>query len=117
MKRRVKKPPYCDRGITISEEFLTFDSFLEVMGERPPGGSIDRIDNNGNSSPDNCRWATMTQQNRNKRSNIMIEYQGKSKCISEWAEELGMTHHIILQRYNRDMTPEQIFTTPIKNHK
>lgn len=76
MKRRCLNPNdpayknYGGRGITICEKWNSFENFLADMGERPKWatGGIDRIDNDGNYEPKNCRWATILQQNRNKRS-------------------------------------------------
>ena len=63
---------YGGRGITVCKEWLeSFDNFLKDMGEKPDGLSLDRIDNNGGYSKDNCRWATQDEQNRNRRTNVL----------------------------------------------
>lgn len=73
MRTRCKNPKatpyknYGGRGISVCERWNSFDNFLADMGERPPGLSIDRIDNDGNYEPDNCRWATQSEQTGNQR--------------------------------------------------
>jgi hypothetical protein len=77
MRRRVTNPNhqsyknYGGRGISITESWRTFENFLFDMGPRPGGTTLDRINNNGNYEPGNCRWANVSQQNYNKRNNVV----------------------------------------------
>lgn len=80
------------RGIRVCERWDSFENFLADMGSRPVGATLDRVDNDGNYDPANCRWATPTQQQNNKRSSRLIEYRGKSKTLAEWCRELGIPY-------------------------
>lgn len=90
---------YSGRGIGICRRWMKFANFLADMGPRPsPKHSIDRIDNNGDYTPRNCRWATNQQQCRNKRNNRMITIDGKTLCLQEWSELTGISRGTIWDR-------------------
>ncbi len=89
---------YGGRGITVCERWKVFENFLDDMGEPPGGLSLERIDSNGPYSPENCRWASMKEQQRNRRNNHLLCLNGKSQCLSAWAEELGMKVNVIQMR-------------------
>ena len=76
--------------------------------------SIDRIDNNGDYCKENCRWATRTEQSRNKRNSIYFKFRGQNKSMPEWCEILGMPYKAVQHRYYRGWSVERILTIPIK---
>lgn len=88
-------PSYGKRGIKVCDEWLDFGNFYSDMGDKPVGKTLDRIDNNGNYEPSNCRWATSIQQNNNKRN--IKKYKGKS--MAEWSRITGVKASTIRQRY------------------
>lgn len=111
-------PKYGMRGITICNKWLeSFNNFLADMGERPEGMSIDRIDVNGNYEPSNCRWATRSQQQRNKSNSIYIEWQGERKSIPEWADITGITRKIISARIKAGWSIHDTLTKPNRKLK
>jgi hypothetical protein len=88
------------------------------MGPRPKGLSLDRIDNSRGYSKDNCRWATPTEQNNNKRSNILLSFEGKTQSLSAWAKELGFNPEVIRKRIRvRGWSVEKALTTPLNVNK
>ena len=92
---------YGGRGIVVCEEWLGengFENFYKDMGNRPEGKSIDRIDNNGNYCPENCRWADIFQQANNKRTNHLLTYNNKTQNVSQWADELGIKYNTLMAR-------------------
>lgn len=93
---------YGGRGITVCEQWKNnFNQFLLDMGECPDGLSIDRIDNNGNYEPSNCRWASKREQAQNRRSNRYITYNNVTKLISDLADQYGILRSTMSQALNR----------------
>ncbi len=83
---------YGGRGIRVCDKWRgSFESFFVAMGPRPtPKHSLDRRDNGGNYEPDNCRWATPEEQQRNTRKNRIVEAFGERKTMTEWSQERGV---------------------------
>lgn len=88
---------YGARGIFVCKRWLgSFKNFIDDMGRRPSGRhTIERINNNGGYMPSNCKWATYKEQNRNNKRNVFYWHDGKKKCLSEWAEILGVKRHAL----------------------
>ena len=99
-------PRYGGRGITVCERWQDYTNFLSDMGPCPHAGmTLDRIDTNGNYSPENCRWADRTTQNRNTSRNHLLTHDGKTICVAEWAETLGINVRTILSRLAKGEAP------------
>lgn len=115
MKRRCHNsnvpeyPRYGGRGISICEEwdrsFETFEAWAMVNGYDPSAErgkcTLDRIDNNGNYCPDNCRWVTQRDQMSNVSYNRLITYNGETHTLAEWAREYNIPYARLSQRINR----------------
>lgn len=101
-------PYYGGRGILVCDRWGDFKNFLEDVGPRPSAKhSIDRINNDGNYEPSNCRWATRKQQMRNTRANAMITSGGVTKSMAAWAEDLGVSYWAIRARRHRGWPTEE----------
>jgi hypothetical protein len=92
---------YGGRGIMVCERWRFFENFLADMGEAPLNMSLDRIDVNGNYEPNNCRWATVTQQARNTRANHYLTVHDETHCLAEWAEITGINYGTLCDRVRR----------------
>lgn len=104
---------YGKRGITVCERWLKFENFYEDMGPRPsPKHSLDRIDNDGNYEPGNCRWALQIVQVNNRRGSRYIEFKGESRTIAQWANHLGFPHGVLNRRLAAGWGTEKALTTP-----
>lgn len=109
---------YGARGISVCPAWHDFVSFMTDMGTRPKGYTIDRIDNDGNYEPGNCRWATTKQQLNNTRRNRMIELHGKRQTLSQWCDELGIRFQTLKSRIdNYGWTIERALSEPVHPRK
>jgi hypothetical protein len=105
---------YGGRGIQVCERWRQFENFRADMGDRPAGMTIERIDNNGNYAPSNCRWATDHEQKRNMRSNVNLTFNGRTMCATDWARELGMRVVTLHCRIRRGWSTERALTSGVK---
>lgn len=124
-KNAVNYSDYGGRGITVCDEWLKdFESFYEWSIDNGyfecssrKECTLDRIDVNGNYCPENCRWVNMKKQQNNKRSNRIIEFNGESHTVAEWADIIGMSQDVLLSRLNSNTyTIERALTEP-KNQR
>lgn len=103
---------YGGRGIKVCERWQEFANFLEDMGPPPtPAHTIERIDNDGHYSPDNCRWATMDEQRLNTRKTIRITVNGVTKCLAEWSRIYGINYGTLQYRITyMGLKPPELFS-------
>lgn len=108
---------YGGRGITMCDEWK--DDFQAFYNWSMSNGyndnlTIDRIDVNGNYEPNNCRWVTMKQQNRNSRHNIKSTYNNETHCLSEWCEILGLNYNNVKYRLYNNWSIERALELEVK---
>jgi hypothetical protein len=112
---------YGNRGIIICKRWKhSFENFYADMGERPKGKTIDRIDNDGDYTPENCRWATPKQQANNRRSNVFVELNGRRKTITELGRVFNIAIHVLRYRIiDKGWSLERALRTKVRcnNHK
>ena len=113
-KKRKDYPRYGGRGIKVCEQWRAdFPRFLKDMGLRPRGMSLDRKNNERGYDWLNCRWATPTQQARNKSSNHLLEFKGERKTITEWSETTGIQKSTLWRRIQKGWSAARVITTPL----
>ena len=118
-------PNYGGRGIKVCDRWLGyygFQNFMSDMGPRPESKtkeskratfSLDRIDVDGDYSPENCRWADWGTQENNKTSNIFLELNGEKHTITEWSRKLGIKKTTICARLKRGYSVEKALQKPV----
>lgn len=111
---------YGARGITVCNEwessYISFRDWALSNGYKD-NLTLDRINNNGNYEPSNCRWATVKEQSRNTRVNRKVELNGKEYCVIELAEMSGLDKNVIKYRLDHGYTPYEAVTTKLNANK
>lgn len=105
-------PRYGGRGIKVCDEWDSFVTFYQDMGDPPKGMSLNRIDNDGNYCKENCQWATDKQQARNRSDNILIEYEGRRMTIPEWSERFNIDPLLLRNRIRRGWNVGRALNAP-----
>jgi hypothetical protein len=123
MIRRCENPDdanyhrYGGRGINVCRRWHDFKLFLKDMKPKPtPQMTIERIDNNGNYEPSNCRWATHAEQNRNQITTRILEFNGERLCVTDWGIKFGISKAVIFSRLKRGWTTSKALLTPVRSH-
>lgn len=107
-------PRYGGRGVAVCSEWHSFEAFYADMGKAPKGLTLDRIDNDGGYTPDNCRWTTSTEQANNTQRNTYYSYNGESLTLTQWCRQLNLSYEMVRGRIRRGWTIEKALTTPVK---
>lgn len=121
MKQRCGNPnngrysDYGGRGITVCARWMVFENFMEDMGNPPPKHTLDRIDNDKGYSKENCRWASVSTQNKNSRRAKHITLGKQTMCISDWCRVTDISYGLYKARVKRGWTQEAALTTPPHN--
>lgn len=111
---------YGGRGISVCERWLdSFENFITDMGKKPtPDYSIERINNNGNYEPSNCKWESKVNQARNKRSNVFLTHKGETLCMAAWAQRACISTQLFWHRINTcKWSIEKAIDTPVRKSK
>lgn len=109
-------------GYSVDPRWDKFENFLADMGDRPDGMSLDRIDRSKDYGPSNCRWATWSQQSKNRRPFTRVKSRrysqnGRSLTIDQWSKETGLSRSVLHQRARRGWSVERMLTTPVNTSR
>ena len=111
---------YGAKGVSVCDEWLcSFESFMSwaLANGYDDTLTIDRIDSDLDYSPKNCRWATAKQQQNNRTNTLMLSFNGKTKSLSEWADEIGIMRNTLSERLRRGWSVEQTLNTPLHGER
>lgn len=100
----------------MCDRWKDFYAFSDDMGPRPQGTTIERINNDGDYEPGNCRWATTKEQNRNYRRNHKLTHNGRTQCITDWADQFGIDAKLVFGRISKGWPVEAALTVPKQIH-
>lgn len=112
---------YGGRGIKVCDRWMKFENFYKDMEDKPNGLTLDRIDNDGNYEPGNCRWATWKQQASNKLKSggnpRLISINGKTQNITAWSKEFNISRNLVYSRLFSGWTVKRALSTPVNKNK
>lgn len=101
---------YGGRGIKVCDRWRdSFVNFYKDMGDKPLGTSLDRIDNNGDYSSENCRWATPREQSLNNSRNVFLTHNNLTMTQSQWADMLGISRSTLCSRLKKGLSLDEAF--------
>lgn len=113
-QRHPRFDDYGGRGITVCARWLNFENFLADMGERPLGLSLDRKKNDQGYCKRNCRWATRSQQARNRRTSHILRIDGAARCLADWCDHFGIDARTVHARMRRGMPATEAVAIPAR---
>lgn len=109
---------YGGRGIAVCQRWSEYQNFLDDMGRKPSKQySLERENNDGNYEPANCKWATKSEQTRNRSVTVFVEHAGRRMLVQDWAKELGMPYTTLYSRLRNGWSIDRAFNTPKKDSK
>lgn len=115
-KKNINYPSYGGRGIKVCERWHDFINFFADMGTCPAGYQLDRKDNEGDYTPENCRWVTPKVNSRNKRDTIFIEHDGLRLSVNDWSDRTGIASPTIIARIEHGWSVHDALTVPVAEY-
>lgn len=108
---------YGGRGISVCDDWLTYENFRADMGERPSGKTLGRIDNNGPYCKENCEWQSYKTQARNRRNSHVISYNGASMSMADWADRMRLPYCTLQKRIENGWNISDALNRPAKQQR